>query len=328
MSGSEDIREEDEIIKKGVPIFLGVLEIFLGGVALLITAIFGGTMTAARYGGIGMGIREGFMVMLIYLFGAAFCIVMGIGTIKLRSWARNLMLIFSWAGVAVGIVSFIFTLIIVPKLVGITPGMAGIMGSAAVALIRIVSGLMIFTAFILIPGLIALLYSLKSVKRTFRLADPAENVTDRVPLPVLAVTIFMWLSTLSCLIGTLTGMRFPLFGTILPGPASRAVWFVFAALSFYLGFISYQRNKWGWAGALAFTLFFTVSTAVTVSQLGITRMGTMLYGGAFDYGFYDLSGLDRSITRLMLVSAALYTGFFLFVSRYFFTFGEHLRDRE
>jgi hypothetical protein len=304
-------------IKRGVPIFTGVVQLLIGGFAFLTVLILAAITAATANMTDGFDQRQLYLAVPVYLGIAAFFILMGIGSLKIRTWARNIMLIVSWFTLIMGILVIVFAALVMPNLINQMLGQVGGIEGAFLRLVIFMVDFTLFFIFIAIPGMFVILYSLKSVKQSFALADPDSNWTDRVPLPILAITLFMWITAASSLLQVLIGTLFPFFGFLLPRLSSRVLWFAFAALSFYLGLLVYWRRLSGWAGSVAFLLFNFASNVITGVTYGFIEMGALMSQQSLIYDF-DVSYLERSITIFLVISFTLYIGFFAYTGSYFF----------
>ena len=96
--------------RKSGLIAFGIIEIIFGALCALFVPlmIFGMVMshTLAQKNGAAVPVNPGSIIFTALLYGlmAAFFLVMGIGSIRARRWARALMLVGSsmWLGVGIG----------------------------------------------------------------------------------------------------------------------------------------------------------------------------------------------------------------------------------
>jgi len=190
---------------------------------------------------------------------------LGVGSIVARRWARALLAVISWTFVVFGICTLGVLAMMAPQLketivaaqppnqppisaamqTGMIVGMFGFLG-----LFGVVG-----------PLLWALFYSGRNVKATCEALDPVTRWTDRCPLPVL--TICLWL-----LFGAITmvGMAAfypvaPFFGFLISGNIARAYHICLGLIWIYAAWALYRLDRRGW------WVVFVVMTAATLSAL-------------------------------------------------------------
>src|SRR5260370_37341773 len=87
----------------------------------------------------------------------------------------------------------------------------------------------------------------KDVKRTCELHDPKPRWTDRCPLPVLGLSLWLFFGALAMLIVPFAfRLVFPLFGILLVGWLGVIVSIVFAAVWLYAAWALYRLDRRGW----------------------------------------------------------------------------------
>ncbi len=119
------------------------------------------------------------------------------------------------------------------------------------------------------PGILVRFYRSPHVKATFEAKDPSLPWTDRVPAPVLALTLLFGFGAVSGLLGV-AYRAFPVFGRILTGiPATLLSSLAVGALCALLAWGTYHRRPAAWWG-LGFLIwvkrFFTGSAIMYTRQ--------------------------------------------------------------
>jgi hypothetical protein len=245
-------------------VFFGVIEILIGTLcAGLLCLMAVAAMFASRLPADQAPSLEGSAILLgafIYAVAAAFFVVMGIGTIRARRWARAIMLIVAWPWLLTAILGGVFLVIIARPL-------AADMGTSQAGLVVMVMiVLALFMA--LIPLAFILFYSGRNVKRIFDTRDTRPCWTDGRPAAVLGLALVMILGGVAALAGLHYRVA-ALFGWVLTG--GPAVMFTLAqgALCVWLGWELYRMTTIGWWANLAWSVLAHLSWGITLARVGI-----------------------------------------------------------
>lgn len=306
--------------KSGLVAF-GIMTLLLGGIcALFIPLIaFSASMVPKNAGGQEMRTllpAVGFYGLLAVTF-----IWLGIGSIKARRWARALLLILSWGWLLVGLLTMVFMVAWMPKMIEVAsadvpanqpaPPMGFIMGFAMVFM---------FVIMVVIPGVWVLFYQSRHVKATCEAEDPVERWTDRCPLPVIGLSLWLG-SAIPSLIFMVLGYKavFPFFGTFVVGPAGVAIYLLLAVLWAYAAWAMYKLRWSGWWIVAVSIIVFGVSAFLTYSRHDIIELYELMGYPAEQIAqlkkFNFLSGPNTG--WMMLGFMAPFLGYLIFVRRYF-----------
>jgi hypothetical protein len=257
--------------KTGLVVF-GILTALIGAVcALFVALIFLAQAVAARTtvaGPPGANILPG---IIFFGFMAVILVWLGIGSIKARRWARALLLVFAWSWLLMGTFSLTLLLIMLPRMIAniraASPAGRTEMPPGAKIIVIVVAAVMVFTMYIVLPGVWALFYGRKDVKRTCELRDPKPRWTDRCPLPVLGVSLWLLLGALMMLAMPFAfhGI-FPLFGTFLFGWPGIIVYMVLTVLWMYTAWALYRLDRRGWWVLFVVMTTLSVSAFITYSR--------------------------------------------------------------
>jgi hypothetical protein len=230
--------------------------------------------------------------LILYLGSAVFLVVMGIGTMRVRRWARALMLMVSWSFFAAAILG-----------IGVAGAMLpGIMarvdpGPADTTLVRtVVTLVLVLSAGVMIglPLFFILAYSGRHVKHTFATRHPEPGWVDRCPTSVLALSLVMALCGLAQLAGAWSGLSI-LFGVPLQGPATVAVSLVLAGAWIALALGLFRLSRAAWLASLGFVALMTVSGFLAFRDISFLEMTYRLGGGAGEAG--AMGGIAPFIER-------------------------------
>jgi hypothetical protein len=250
----------------------GILQILFGGLcALLIPLmIFSMVMSATMNKDAANPVDGRMMIPGIgfYAAMAAWFIVMGIGSIRARRWARALVLVSSWLWLVCGVGGFVCIVLLMPAMYD-QVGKDGKIPEAMIVGMKI--GMLTFAAvfYIVIPGLLVLFYSGRDVKATCETRDPHVRWTDKCPLPVLGMSLMCTGWAFSLLYMGAYGWVLPFFGTILSGLPGAVVIFALLLLFAYTAYGLYKLDIKAWWCALLINVGWLLSTVITFSRVGM-----------------------------------------------------------
>jgi hypothetical protein len=312
-------------------ILIGILEICLGLVCLAMLAFMG--IAAVSIGRLpegqaaGMNSRAMVASCAFYLLIAVFFFTVGVGTLRGRRWARTIMLVLSWIWLISGVFGVIVMCFILPRMTAAISATAGRGGPAAdpgygmviMGCVAVIMGLI----YIVLPGVMVLFYRGPNVKATFESKDPSTPWTDRVPAPVLALTLLFGAGAVCALAGT-TYAVFPAFGYILTGLPAILTFLVLGAVSALLAWAVYQRRPAAWWGVLVWSVLGGVHSFFffTHGGAGLRRMYEAMGTSAVQLeqiekmGIYDLWS-HPVVLALIVVGWLGWFGFLIWVKRFF-----------
>jgi hypothetical protein len=241
----------------GVMLLAGLGAALIGPVELYVYYAFseGGKF---YYEGFGFG---SFMFAYIavqvvgYYAIAAILIPLGMGHLRLRRWARSLMLTLLWMWLVAGLPLTATALLI-------------LFVSKEPALPVIVTSLVVIPLiYPIAPLLLMRFYQSEAVRRTFEAADPRPDPLGDTPPPVRGACGLLILGIVALHGGFLLRGVFPFFGRLLSGmDGVLALDLVIVALGILTWGLARQK-RWGWWGSMALFAALTASTAVTFSRL-------------------------------------------------------------
>ena len=229
----------------------GVLEILLGVGAWLIVGlmIFAGSMVTAQGAG-----SKGSMIPGIAVYGIAglVFVMLGVGSIRARRWARALWLVVSSFWLIGGVLAAAVVALL----------MASVAGVESILLIAILSFFAVFM--IGLPASLLAFYRSPHVKATCEAAAPEPCWTDGCPLPVLGAALWFASMTLTLpWMGWLYGGLYPFFGHFVRGAAGHGLWMVSGLLSGIATYGIYRRIHTLWLLGLVLVLGQGISATVT-----------------------------------------------------------------
>jgi hypothetical protein len=253
-------------------ILFGIIHILFGigcaGFVLLMAVV---SELGSRRGGAALPTSVFASNVVTYSLLALYFFSVGIGSIRRRRWARALALVVSWIWLLMGLLAATVLGVLWPRMMKNMPADgAGVLTGVVFTVL--------FVLYILIPGLILLVYRGPNVKATVEHHDPKVRWTDRAPLPVLAVVLVTAAASLSLLASTAYA-TIPLAGTIVTGVPAMIITLAIAGLLASLSMGLYRLKLSAWWALLLLQVIGAAVGILTVMRTDFeqlyTRMGIM-----------------------------------------------------
>ncbi len=193
--------------------------------------------------------------------------IVSIGSIRCRRWARDLILAGASLALALGIPACIFSCFIVGKTMGTSMEQSGAQVSESmVQVITVITGIFYALLFILLPLTLVLCYRGRDVLATCIARSRATGFTSHLSIPQLVCILI-------CLMMFLNTIFLPVFmpvvmvwDQVLTGTPAILMLILFAAASGYATWgLYYQVPAAWWVGLLSITIIglnFAISFAV------------------------------------------------------------------
>jgi hypothetical protein len=302
-------------------IIFGILTILLGGLTglmlllMIVQTAVAKTATPTPFAAL-------LMVIFIYATLAAALIWLGIGSIMARRWARALLLIFSWVWLIMGIVMVITMACVLPKVMenlqATSNGQPALPPGAITGVVMFMI-LVLGFFFILVPAVWIFFYSSRHVKATCEARDPVTRWTDACPLPVLALSLWLWFSVPMFLLLPLMGHGvIPFFGTFLSSLPGSLVCLVLALLWAYSAWLLYKLDVRGWWLVLVMMVVWTASTILTYARHGMIEMYQRMGYPQDQIDEMQRTGLFAGnwMIWFMVLFIVPFLGYMLFVKKY------------
>jgi len=173
-------------------------------------------------------------VSALYLVLAIVLVWLGVGSIMARRWARALLAIWSWSCLIVGLLSVASIAPFAPQIAAAVkaaqPAGQPPLSDAQRITVMLVPLVVLGFLFVCLPLIWGLFYSGKNVKATCEARDPATRWTDRCPLPVLAVVLWVGFGAFTILLMPGFHSVAPFFGLLLSGPAGTVFYLLLACV--------------------------------------------------------------------------------------------------
>jgi hypothetical protein len=312
----------------GLVIF-GVAQIILGLLAALVVPLIALSAFMARLAPGGtMPFARVIAGAIFYAFIAALLLALGIGSVRMKRWARALTLVTSWYWLILGTLGTVSLTAVLPVTMRTALAQAQ-QNSAGTSSPEITTGVMaviitiviVFFAFflILVPVAFLIFYSRNDVAETCRHRDPVERWTDRAPLPVLGASVAFFALSLRGLITGITAPMFPFFGRYLTGIPAAAVLVALAALDLYLAVALFRLRSSGWWIAIVATPVRMLAVAFSYSRAGLMQAYSKMGWSDEQMNILNSSPLFRSRVVLWwgVILMMMFFGYLLWLKRYF-----------
>jgi len=257
-------------------IIFGVVSVLIGAFcALLVPLMFLSVALSETVAGGGVDSRSAWSASALYGFVAVVFVWLGIGSIRARRWARELLLSLSWVWLLTGICSMVIGLLVMPSVIrGLGAG-SDLPPEMALFVILVSFGV-IALLYVVLPALFVFFYRSPHVAATCRARHPDPQWVDACPRRLLTLMVVWVLFAVSALLMPAYNFLFPFFGLMLTGTAGAVLWALVLALCVALAIGTCRRALWAWWGGLALTLFFTLSSTLVALRFEISEIVGMM----------------------------------------------------
>ena len=258
------------------------------------------------------------LAAMVSAAAAAFLITMGIGTFRGRRWARDLMLVTSviWliAG-SLGLANFIYLL---PRMAKSMPRMQGPTPPNFAVIMAIVA---VFLAFfyVALPAFFSLFYSRPSVRATCARLDPQPRWTERVPLPVLGLCVYLCVHSFGYVWLLAKHPPFPLFGRFVEGAPAILLYGLVGVGFWVLTVWLFQLQRAAWVSYIVYQLLVTATFVSTYAVRGVGEYYDHMQMPPQSRALLANSFLSHTgpMIALTVVLAAVPMIYAIFLGRYF-----------
>jgi hypothetical protein len=186
-----------------------------------------------------------------------------------------MMLIVAWTWLLLGIAGAVMSVFTFPymddAIRNATPPGQAPPPPAFMWAVLIVVGLLGLVFFIVVPAAFVWFYQPDRTRIALEAEDPQPRWTDRVPLPVLGLSVG-WAMAAGFALFLLPFAMLPLFHVLLTGWSAAIAILAVAAVCAWLALSTYRLTPAGWWGSILLTLVLIASAAVTFLQIPIKAM--------------------------------------------------------
>ena len=179
---------------------------------------------------------------VFFLLAAVAFVWLGIGLAKARRWAWTLTVVLSWMWLIFGALGFATVMFFMSQMKDeavVQHGEAKVASSGAMTAAMIGVGVFGACIAVLMPVVFLMLCHSKSVRATCWKRNPKPRWTDRCPMPVLALTIFL-ASSIWSMLGLMAYKRIPMFGMLVSGASGAALIVVIVLVLGWLAWGTYR----------------------------------------------------------------------------------------
>jgi len=253
-------------------ILFGLVSIIIGLFCALIIPLMVLSEALSKVGaGGGVDARSAWSASALYGFLAVVFVWLGVGSIRARRWARELLLSVSWIWLLTGICSFIIGILVIPKVVEGSGVATDIPPETMLLVVLVIFGV-IGLLYVVLPGAFVLFYRSPDVAATCRARHPEPHWIDGCPRRLLTLMVVWVLFGVSALLMPAYNFLFPFFGILVAGVSGALLWALVLAVCVALAFGTSRRAPWAWWGGLALILFFTISSTLVVLRFDLSQI--------------------------------------------------------
>jgi hypothetical protein len=241
-----------------------------------------------------------------YYVIAAIGICLGIGHLRLRSWARELSLTLSAAWLIVGLPLTLIALLMYATAKD-PSSLASLAALPAAALIYPVA-----------PILLMRFYRSESIRGTFEQTDPNLSFLSGIPLSVQVLCVLLILNIIALHGMVLLNGMFPLFGVLLIDVSGILALDVTFLLLMVLIWGLANLKPWAWWGSLLTFTTLTISTVLTLPHYTVGDILHMMRFAPEEIDiFSNLPFLDVSPTLVVMLPLLTMLGVIGWTYQYF-----------
>jgi hypothetical protein len=258
--------------RRGWLIAFGVIEILIACFCLLLVALMVVGLVAFSHANRPAGAPEfsvagAVMAVLVYGGLGVLFLVLGVGSIRCRNWARIGSQILSGFWLFTGVLSSLFLVFVFPHVME----QQGKLPPEQLRPVLIVTDLFMVVVMVLLPATLLAFYSLKSVRTTCLATGVGQTPTiastgqaaGPPPVSVILLALLECLGALAVLCPLIVRANV-VFGVVVRGPGVILLMTGHAILSALAAWLVFRRDYLGWAISLFKTLFWAASCLVTL----------------------------------------------------------------
>ena len=306
--------------KTGLILF-GILEIAIGSLfALMLPFVALMTMLSGEFSPVAgsTNLRLVIPSLTFYIVIAVTFVSLGNGSCHCKRWARTLSLMVGWIWLITGVLSLVAWIFIAPRIFS-SLAIDDDQFARILSLVTVISTAVLAFIYVILPGAFVLFYRSAAVKATCERRDPHLSWTEKVPEPVLMLSLghaflayfLLWLAAYNWAI--------PFFGAILTGVSGATVVLPTVVLSAWLARVVYLRKPWSWWAALGLAVIMTVASAVTLMKVDILELYEAMDYPADQIEMLRELGIGGHWLGLwpLVLFTAVYVGYLLYAKRHF-----------
>ena len=302
-------------------VLFGILEIAIGSLfALMLPFVALITMLSGEFSPVAgsTNLRLVIPTLTFYIVIAVTFVSLGNGSCHCKRWARTLSLMVGWIWLITGVLSLVAWIFIAPRIFG-SLAVDDDQFARILSLVTVISTAVLAFLYVILPGAFVLFYRSAAVKATCERRDPHLSWTEKVPEPVLMLSLghaflayfLLWLAAYNWAI--------PFFGVILTGVSGATVVLPTVVLSAWLARAVYLRKPWSWWAALGLAVIMTVASTVTLMKVDILELYEAMDYPADQIEMLRELGIGGHWLGLwpLVLFNVVYVGYLLYAKRHF-----------
>lgn len=250
-------------------IVFGTLDILFGIFCFAMAMVLLISVSAMGLG--GMKPVHFHLALLFLFFMTGWFVVVGLGSIKARRWARALLLVGAWVAVFFGTLVLAVILFVLPEMYNLVADSDLFPPSGALDFLYALISVLVLLQ-VAFPVIGIAFYGAPSVQATCARLNPAPSWTDRCPLPLLAMSFISITGSFSILFAGTTNYTVFVFGHVLSGVPGLVVVAFISAVCGYVGWGAYTRKMHAWWGAYALIVLISASMMLTFSGMDMAAV--------------------------------------------------------
>ncbi|TWU09467.1 hypothetical protein CA54_47090 [Symmachiella macrocystis] len=296
----------------------GILQIIMGCFSAMLVPMMLLSTLASPASGAPTTVRMMLPAIGMYGMVAVVLIWLGVGSTLARRWARALTLVLAWMWLAMGLVSLIMMCFVMPNMLSISAQDQKVPPQAMIIAQTVMMATM-GCLYIILPGIFIIFYQSKHVKATCEFKDTYPRWTDKCPLPVLSLSLFLAFGALSMPLSLSYGSVLPVFGFLLKGVPGTLVYLALAPLLAYLAWATYKMKMSAWWTTLVVYLLFGLSGLVTFSRISMMDFYREMDMPEEQLKIIEQSGMfeHMNIPLMAGLGMGVVVAYMLWVRRYF-----------
>lgn len=308
-------------------IVFGVVSILIGACcALLIPLMFLSVALSDSVAGGGVDSRSAWSASALYAVMAVAFVWLGIGSIRARRWACELLLSLSWIWLLTGICTLLICILVVPGVMRELGASEALPPELTLLVVLVTIGI-VALLYVVLPGLFVLFYRSPNVAVTCRTRHPQPQWIDGCPRKLLTLMVVWVLAAVSVLMMPAYNFIFPLFGIVLTGTAGAVLWALVLAACVALAVGTCRRAPWTWWSGVALTLATAVSSILTVLRYDVAEITAFMELPEDQVAMIAMVGMPNG-WPMALINAIVWGSFlaYLMSLRRFFAKGVIIAD--
>lgn len=217
-------------------------------------------------------------VVVAIAFYAAVAVALiwcGVGSVRRQRWSRPMMLIVAWTWLLLGVALAVMSIFTFPymddAIRNATPPGQPAPPPAFMWAVLAIAGCFGVIFLIIVPTAFVWFYQPDRTRVALEVEDPQPRWTDRVPLPVLGLSVG-WAMAAGFALVLLPFSVLPVFHVLLTGWAAAIAILALAAACAWLAVATYRLSPAGWWGSMLLTLALTAGATVTFLRISIKEM--------------------------------------------------------